>query len=280
MIIVQIYGSLGEQMFQYAFGRRVALIHNKPLKLDISAFENTLDTYQLDHFKIKATIAEKRDVCQLINLHHLRSDNISQIDKSLFPIETSIENDPYIITVRDNTYLSGHCWTIKYFAKIIDYLRKEFSVNSLPSANNKHYLKHMQKENSVAVFLFKKTSTDLNIATLSQDYYYRAIETIANKLKNPVFYLFSNQPEYFQNIISINYPHIWMQENQGINNFFEDFRLMKSCKHQIIANTASSWWPAWLNDYKKKIVICPTTWQESPDEPEDFLPNHWLKLNN
>ena len=36
MVIVRLLGGLGNQMFQYAAARRLALAHNVPLKLDIS----------------------------------------------------------------------------------------------------------------------------------------------------------------------------------------------------------------------------------------------------
>src|SRR3989454_2415317 len=38
MVIVRLKGGLGNQMFQYAAARRMALAHNVPLKLDISWF--------------------------------------------------------------------------------------------------------------------------------------------------------------------------------------------------------------------------------------------------
>ena len=43
MIITKIKGGLGNQLFQYAVGRAVALHHKVPLKFDLSIFE----TYKL-----------------------------------------------------------------------------------------------------------------------------------------------------------------------------------------------------------------------------------------
>ena len=43
MVIVRLMGGLGNQMFQYAAARRVALTNNVPLKLDISWFARSRD---------------------------------------------------------------------------------------------------------------------------------------------------------------------------------------------------------------------------------------------
>ena len=40
MIIVQLYGGLGNQMFQYATGRALSLKNDTDLKLDLHAFES------------------------------------------------------------------------------------------------------------------------------------------------------------------------------------------------------------------------------------------------
>jgi Glycosyl transferase family 11 len=53
MIIVRLEGGLGNQMFEYAMGRRLAAKHLSLLKLDISWFETQqLRQYKLEHFNI------------------------------------------------------------------------------------------------------------------------------------------------------------------------------------------------------------------------------------
>ena len=63
MIVTRIIGGLGNQMFQYAAGRSLALANGCQLKLDISGYDNYgLRAYELEIFNIKAEVASKKQV--------------------------------------------------------------------------------------------------------------------------------------------------------------------------------------------------------------------------
>ena len=62
MIISQLIGGLGNQMFQYALGRALAIKNGTALKLDTSGFpRQTLRRYALGKFMIEATILSDAD---------------------------------------------------------------------------------------------------------------------------------------------------------------------------------------------------------------------------
>ncbi len=56
MIVVKLIGGLGNQMFQYALGRHLALKNNTELKLDITGFEE----YKLHAYSLRDS---KRNIC-------------------------------------------------------------------------------------------------------------------------------------------------------------------------------------------------------------------------
>src|SRR6266567_3869943 len=66
MVIVRLLGGLGNQMFQYAAARRLALAHNVPLKLDISWFGHAADrAYALHALNIQEAFATPEEVGEL-----------------------------------------------------------------------------------------------------------------------------------------------------------------------------------------------------------------------
>src|SRR5439155_1271444 len=63
MVIVRLLGGLGNQMFQYAAARRLALAHNVPLKLDVSWFSHAPDrAYALHALNIQEAFASAEEV--------------------------------------------------------------------------------------------------------------------------------------------------------------------------------------------------------------------------
>jgi hypothetical protein len=50
------------------------------------------------------------------------------------------------------------------------------------------------------------------------------------------------------------------------------------CNHHIIANSSFSWWGAWLNPKREKIVIAPRKWFANQTDANDLLPQSWIKL--
>ncbi len=56
---------------------------------------------------------------------------------------------------------------------------------------------------------------------------------------------------------------------------------MSLCKHNIVANSSFSWWGAWLNQNKEKIVIAPNKWiNQEVEEKIDVIPDDWVKMSS
>ena len=283
MIIIRSIGGLGNQMFQYALARKLSILNSTEFKLDISWHKKNPDRpYQLYHFNILENITTEYPISgKILNI----TCNILPFSKMKYIKEKSIDFDPDILEVRGNVYLEGYWQSEKYFKDIYDILKNDFTFKTQPDSKNESWIHKMQTENSVCVHI-RRGDYVLNPQTnrihglCSLKYYSSAIGLITERIKDPIFYIFSDDPNWVKNNINIESPTFYISNNPSQNGP-EDFRLMTWCKHYIIANSSFSWWAAWLsNNRSNKIVICPVPWFMSlPYNPSDRVPSDWIQLN-
>lgn len=291
MIIVKLIGGLGNQMFQYAVGRYLAMKNKNTLKLDISGFRDyKLRNYDLGHFNIRENIATSKDLSGVIFpsdrfIHKIgkylkiKTANVQQIR---YIKEQKSDFHPEILTLRDNIYLDGYWQSEKYFSDIQDVIRKEFTVKNKPDPINESYLGEIVDCESVSVHIRRgdyvsNPTTNQVHGFLGLEYYQRAMNAMLEKIGNPHFFVFSDDPEWAERNIKANAPITYVKHN-GTKSY-EDLRLMSTCKHHIIANSSFSWWGAWLSPDKEKFVIAPKRWFKSDRlNARDLIPDSWHKI--
>jgi len=57
--------------------------------------------------------------------------------------------------------------------------------------------------------------------------------------------------------------------------------LMSCCNHHIIANSSFSWWGAYFNEKKEKIITYPKLWfsgNNAKHNLKDLHPESWIKI--
>ena len=112
----------------------------------------------------------------------------------------------------------------------------------------------------------------------SLDYYARAVEYVLERVSKPVFFLFSDDPDWVRDHLKVRGSMRVVDQN-GPDSGSEDLRLMVQCKHHIIANSTFSWWGAWLNANPDKLVIAPKRWfADGSLNTSDLLPTNWVKM--
>ncbi|MGE4594679.1 MAG: alpha-1,2-fucosyltransferase, partial [Gammaproteobacteria bacterium] len=107
------------------------------------------------------------------------------------------------------------------------------------------------------------------------------IAHINNEVQNAFFILFSDDSDWVKNHLAKNLlpndNYIVIDHNKG-DGSYNDMRLMSLCSHNIIANSSFSWWGAWLNQHKEKIVIAPENWFSTNKNTKDLYPKSWIIL--
>ena len=298
-IIVQLMGGLGNQLFQYAVGRRIAKMNNFSLKLDLSWFRchpswfkyHPYRPYSLNHFATLKDIASLAEVAELRGLTwvHLKEKLLhrtyvdSPHSKQTMIRERTMDFDPEILQISGDTYLSGYWQSEKYFKDIEEVIQKEFTVITPPDPKNIMIANEIRETEAVCIHVRRgdyvsDPKANRLIGLCSLDYYHRSIDYIMSKVEKPHFYIFSDDPNWSQQHITIDAPTTYVRNNPSDRNY-EDLRLMTYCRHFIIANSSFSWWGAWLSSNRQKIVVAPAQWfNEVRYNDDDRLPKEWIRL--
>ncbi|MBT0653117.1 alpha-1,2-fucosyltransferase [Geomobilimonas luticola] len=298
MIIVKLIGGLGNQMFQYAVGRSLALKHATELKLDRTFLDSEQNGYtrrkfELNCFNLNVQFASPcellkfavKDSSVLVKPHlWLRRLWNNVLLKSCVVKEKHFQFDSTVMQCHDNSYLAGYWQSEKYFQSVIDVIRNDFTFcDPLEGVNYKH-ANLITTTESVSLHVrrgdFIANSKAINFhGTCDLAYYQRAISHIAPIISSPHFFLFSDDPEWVRVNLQLDFPSTIIDNNTGSAGH-HDMHLMSLCKHNIIANSSFSWWGAWLNRNPDKIVLAPKRWFNDPSiNTEDIIPG-WLRIEN
>lgn len=312
MIISAITGGLGNQFFQYAMGRRLALKHGTELLLNTGgygpqgekrpeAFKGFARPLALQRFNISARIAthgENRILKDSFTTASTR-DRVVRLLRRAFPrlwwksshiIEHQYRFQPEALDYPDNVYLQGFWQSPKYFADIVDIIRADFRmkdntveraaadyVNALRARHGRVVSLHIRRGDLAHAHEVLGRADMTPGAPVTASYATRAMTCFSS---DTCFLVFSDTPEDIR----------WCRDNlSGARLEFSDaasdmwdFAAMRECDDHIIANSTFSWWAAWL-DTKGGTVIAPRVWShpnsKAKMEIEDLLPAHWVLLD-
>ena len=245
------YGRLGNQMFQYALLKSISVNNNLCFKIP---------TIQCDIKKLNITAnIMSRQECRAINIKY--KEKFFHFDEDVF-------------SCNDNTSFEGYFQSYKYFDKIKDIIVEEFSVNINIQRIADEYINSIKGADGI-VSIHVRRGDYLNFPnihpTSTLEYYNKCIQ-------------------YFDNIGKYNYivfsdDILWCKQNLKHKNIHYsenkdnvlDLCIMSKCNHNIITNSSFSWWAAYLNKNKNKIIKCPKEWfgKDGNQDYYDLIPKTW-----
>jgi hypothetical protein len=285
MIIVQLSGGLGNQLFQYAAGKSLALHHNTILKLDVSAFNNqNARKFELALFNIPLSIALQEEITAFTSANVATKifDRLKPAQKRKVYKEPHFHFNPAFFQAPEDAYLKGYWQSEKYFTNCADVLRNEFTVREEHIKNVTGLAQQLQSENSISIHIRRgdyldPTSLEYH-GIMEKDYYNKAIRALSEKFADAKFSLFTDDKAWVKENLQFDRP-FEIISGVATQSAIEDFYLMSQCRHNIIANSSFSWWAAWLNNFRAKNVIAPAKWfNKAPHDTRDLIPANWHRL--
>lgn len=293
MFISHIVGGLGNQMFVYAMAKSLASVKSAELKLDLSTFNHKKyinpEGYLLS--KVFGVDEKEAGFCDYFNalgikaaIFPLVKRRMISADKDVFLFEKEVFkfDDEYEKNEKlRKGYILGYWQTEKYFLKTEKEIRKRFEFNKSQISTRAIELadKIMQK-NSVSVHIRRGDYISNPVYSKSydfcgMDYYNAAFKTINSKVESPFYCIFTDDIEWTASQEIFKNALICSESGEGSWN---DMYLMSVCKHHIIANSTFSWWGAWLNPNKNKIVVSPNSWFIDGRVAHDLIPKNWVTV--
>lgn len=304
MKIVNIVGGLGNQMFQYAF---FLSLREKGIdaKIDVSNFadyysHNGLEIEKVFNISLQNNIVENNNLKdnkpnfkyrKLLGL--LFGDVNKYVRKSHFIQKNYSEYIHEVYKINKPVFFDGYWQNEKYFSAVNEKIKEIYSWDEKNiSKENSEILSLINNTESVSLHIRKQdrirsikelTYGIKNRITYKEthiSYYSDAVNFVKSKTNNSFFFIFSNNTEWIrENLASLNLKKeecIIVDVNSGKNSNLDMF-LMSKCKHNIISASTFSWWSAWLNNNKNKIVIVPKGWNVRFAKDKGIIPSNWLQ---
>ncbi len=296
MIVIKLKGGLGNQMFQYSFGRKLANLNKTDLFLELSSYRKKyfkkiikniliISLECLKSGRIKKSLQKIRQDKRQYNLKFFVLDNkIKRIYTTNLPEIAETKEfyfDKNLLHRGNNFSYDGYFNNEKYFTDITNIIHEDLKLK-------KRYQEKIPKE--LVTKILQSASISLHVrrgdyihnkkinkfhGTCSITYYKKSIEIIKQKINNPHFFVFSDDIEWCKENLELSIETTFMSNLKN----YQDLYLMSLCKHNIIANSTFSWWGAWLNSSPNKIVIAPKKWFNNKKiDIRDLIPKKWIKI--
>lgn len=308
MNIIRMSGGLGNQMFQYALylklksmGKEVKFddINEyrgekaRPIMLAVFGIEYPRATWD----EINAFTDGSMDITKRIRRKLFGRRAIEYEEQGFY--------DPKVLEF-ESMYLRGNFQSEKYFEDIKDEVRELYRFPLLEDMHlpdklykaTKTCLDQIKSGKSVGLHMYRSDSREeweQYEGICTEKYYEGAVRYIQDKIPEARFYIFSNEPKWVKNWVSmliqsqlkegmspeeiraIKEKFVMVEANTEYTGYL-DMLLMSKCRHNIISNSSFSWWSAWINDNPDKIVIAPDRWSREKEGNEIFT-SHMILIN-
>ena len=283
-IVVALNGGLGNQMFQYAAGRALALRTGASLVLDLRPLlQLGQRAYGLDAFRLGAAPALITGGAPPTRVGRWKRwlRRLTGGEQTLR--EASFAYDGRIHGARAPTRLEGYFQSERYFEDAAEAIRADFS----PRGDDRERMDGLAARllpPGPKLSLHVRRGDYTNPATMAvhglmgPDYYDRAFRLVTERAGRVVVCVFTDDPAWVRANLELPSDSVFVSEHTG--SAVEDLMLMSRCSHHITANSSFSWWGAWLNPNPEKIVVTPERWFQPAAgmDTRDLRPPGWVSV--
>lgn len=304
MIVLKLSDGLGNQMFQYAFGRQLQEYYQTSLLLETARYRSgeqrkvglqnlSLPLNQDRHagricrfatpFENMAYAGYARAARafaeKCLKIPSTGRDGYSRMIRlGLYMTQDSIRYYPFEKSAAPVIFVRGFFQSEKYFHDIAPAIRRELRVKEAGSGTVRLLGERMAVENSVCVHIRRGDYIGHpKFDVCGEAYYRRAVEAVCARVAHPALYVFSNTGE---DLSWIRGHYDFLADAHFVregSSEFDDLYLMYHCRHHIISNSTFSWWGAYLKE-GDGLTLCPSRWNNT-DQVQDIELADWIRVD-
>ena len=290
MIIVRLNGGLGNQLFQYAAGRSLAIKNNDILQLDVSGYRNQLSPKQIyrnldiTDFRITAREADSETISRIKNPLGSVSKILRGIEQKIFS-RYYVDWHPEVLNQSGDTYLDGYFQTERYFQDHKEVILNELTLIPELAKETQSYLNNIESKNCKISLHIRRgdyvedARTSKSHLVCNINYYKRAIAYMEERFPDLHLFIFSDDPQWVRENLMTAVPLTFVSTDKADRNALrpsQELKLMSKCSHHILSNSSFSWWGAYLNRSTDKVVLAPNVWNKGPIPQPNILPMGWI----
>lgn len=290
--VIKLQGGLGNQLFQYAFGKAIEFYTKIPVEFDDIKYlgKNPYRNYELSRYNTNVVLIDhtrkksilKKILRELLIIKHLKNKVNVYKNKKIEWIKLEDNSLTYCDKykhIKKGMYIEGFYQCEEYFKEISDKIRQDFVFKEKLNDQNLEILNEIKSSESVSLHIRRGDYLSCSgYGILSVGYYKKGLDIIKDKLKDKdlKIFVFTEDTAWAKENIKFDVDTMFVNCNNSEEGYF-DLELMRNCKHNIIANSSLSWWGAWLNNNPSKIVIAPDPWFIDIVN-SDIVPDEWIKV--
>ena len=267
-------GRLGNQMFQYASMRGIASMKGFDWVVPPENYDHTANYALFETFKM-TNVQEK---------------NIGFVEGEILKETIHCYDKNLVDSCSDNTNLDGFFQTEKYFENIADEIRSDFTFKDEYLKPCKEFIDSLD---TTPIFLHVRRGDAIGkehyhpVAPMS--YYVEALKKFD---KDTPCFVFSDDIDWCKSqelfksdrfLFNDNIERYDYQSMDGSGSMqytllpHVDLCLMSLCSGAIIVNSSFSWWGAWLQNNRGKVIASKPWFGPSASDLDtsDVVPDHW-----
>ncbi|MBD5537261.1 MAG: alpha-1,2-fucosyltransferase [Lachnospiraceae bacterium] len=278
MLMLQMTGGMGNQMFVYALYKA---LENVGKEVCIEDFTHYEDIGRKDNLleKIFDFTYRKGERAEYNRLTDSSLLPWKRVRRKLFGRGGRIYQEKDAIAFeeeifdKEEAYCIGYWQSFRYFESVEEQIRKDFSFErTILSPKAQAYREQIENACSVSVHIRRGDYLNEKFAAIyggicTQAYYRSAMDYFTEYFPECRFFLFTDDTEWGRTYAKGN---MTLVDCGGSDGAHVDMALMSLCRHNIIANSSFSWWGAWLNRNPEKKVVAPKLWLNASEGQDIF----------